>query len=187
MRRDRDIRVQLTADLEREACPDTVLIHELGIRRGQVRVDVAAVNGVIHGYEIKSAVDTTRRLANQAALYGQVLDLCTVVTAADHLERVHAMVPGWWGILVEVADRPGLHVERLAAPNPGRDVRAMAELLWASDVMDLLDRRGALKGVRGRPRPVLWDRLCAVYSASEIASEVRAALKRRATEAATAP
>ncbi len=40
---------------------DTVVIEELGLCRGQVRVDVAVVNGLLHGYEIKSDRDSLRR------------------------------------------------------------------------------------------------------------------------------
>ncbi|HET7057847.1 MAG TPA: sce7726 family protein, partial [Nitrospiraceae bacterium] len=49
---------------------DTVIIEELGLCRGQVRVDLSVVNGLLHGYEIKSDRDSLRRLRSQAELYG---------------------------------------------------------------------------------------------------------------------
>src|SRR3990170_1714739 len=58
---------------------DTVLIEELGLRRGQVRIDIAVVNGLLHGYEIKSDRDSLRRLGTQVAIYGKVLDQATLV------------------------------------------------------------------------------------------------------------
>src|SRR5262249_26817602 len=58
---------------------DTVLIEELGLCRGRVRVDVAVVNGLLHGYEIKSDRDSLRRLAGQVEVYGKVLDRATLV------------------------------------------------------------------------------------------------------------
>jgi hypothetical protein len=54
--------------------PETVLIEELGLRRGLVRVDIAVVNGLLHGYEIKSDRDSLRRLAKQVDVYSAVLD-----------------------------------------------------------------------------------------------------------------
>ena len=50
---------------------DTVVIEELGLCRGQVRVDVAVVNGLLHGYEIKSDRDSLRRLGVQVEVYGK--------------------------------------------------------------------------------------------------------------------
>ena len=47
---------------------DTVLIEELGLRRGKVRVDLTVVNGSLHGFEIKSDRDSLRRLAAQVDL-----------------------------------------------------------------------------------------------------------------------
>src|SRR5262245_26146770 len=38
--------------------PGTAILDELAICRGQVRVDLAVVNGSVHGYEIKSDRDT---------------------------------------------------------------------------------------------------------------------------------
>src|SRR6266511_802692 len=48
---------------------DTVLIEELGLCRGKVRVDLALVNGSLHGFEIKSDRDSLRRLSAQVGLY----------------------------------------------------------------------------------------------------------------------
>ena len=53
---DADVRPALRARvLKRHAKePDTVLLDELGVCRGLVRVDLAVVNGLFHGFEIKS-------------------------------------------------------------------------------------------------------------------------------------
>lgn len=61
---DADIRSVLRSRLsfQHAAEADTVVIEELGLCRGQVRVDVSVVNGLLHGYEIKSDRDSLRRL-----------------------------------------------------------------------------------------------------------------------------
>lgn len=53
---DSDIRPVLRSRLRLKHAndTDTVVIEELGLCRGQVRVDVSVVNGLLHGYEIKS-------------------------------------------------------------------------------------------------------------------------------------
>ena len=55
---------------------DTVVLDELGVFCGQARIDLALVNGSLHGYEIKSNRDSLRRLGGQMALYSRVLDKC---------------------------------------------------------------------------------------------------------------
>ena len=70
--------------------PDTRIIHELGIDFGSNRVDVAVVNGIIHGYEIKSDCDTLDRLPRQIQSYNKLFERMTVVTARkfyDHTKK----------------------------------------------------------------------------------------------------
>ncbi|MDA8118743.1 MAG: sce7726 family protein, partial [Gammaproteobacteria bacterium] len=74
---------------------DTVVLDELGICRGEVRVDVAVVNGEIHGYEIKSDRDSLRRLASQVELYSKVLDQATLVAGERHFDAAAALLPEW--------------------------------------------------------------------------------------------
>src|SRR5690349_11086244 len=65
------IRTALKAQLLADHDKDTVLLEELGLSRGHVRVDIALVNGRLHGYEIKSDLDSLRRLSRQVELYSK--------------------------------------------------------------------------------------------------------------------
>ncbi len=73
--------------------PDTLIVHEMGLRHGAARVDVAVVNGSLHGYELKSDSDSLKRLARQARIYSSVLDRVTLVVGGRHAEVVTRMVP----------------------------------------------------------------------------------------------
>ncbi len=73
-------------------CAQTRIIEEFGLCRGKVRVDMAAVNGALHGYEIKSARDCLGRLATQVDICAQVLDRATVVESPEHLETALDLV-----------------------------------------------------------------------------------------------
>ena len=86
---DPDIRAVLKSRLQAKHAlePDTVVVEELGLCQGQVRVDMAVVNGVLHGYEIKSDCDTLRRLPNQVVAYGKVLDRATLVVGVRQCGR----------------------------------------------------------------------------------------------------
>src|SRR3990172_5388577 len=92
--RDVDIRRALHAHFRAEhKDDDSRLIDELGLCQGAARVDVAVVNGSLHGFEIKSDRDKLVRLVGQQAIYSRALDRVTVVTTARHIEDVPAAIP----------------------------------------------------------------------------------------------
>ena len=161
---------------------NTTIIDELGVCRGRVRIDLAVVNGVFHGYEIKSDRDSLRRLCGQVELYGKVLDYVTLVVGDRHLVKAMDAVPFWWGVLRVHSDQngPRFKAVRKGRKNLHRDARSLVELLWLDDAIALLAQRDATRGVRGKPRRVVWDRVCEYFELDEIAAAVRANLKARA-------
>ncbi len=181
---DADIRAALRKKLTSTygGHPETVVLDELGVCRGEVRVDVAVVNGKIHGYEIKSDRDSLRRLTGQVELYGKVLDQATLVAGERHLNAAAAMLPEWWGLLLVKSTNNGPRFEtvRHARVNPARDARALVEFLWLEDSIALLEQHGLDRGVRTKPRRVIWDRICESFDIEVIATAVRAKLKSRA-------
>jgi hypothetical protein len=164
--------------------PDTVFIEELGVCRGQVRIDLAVVNGLFHGYEIKSDRDSLRRFDGQVELYSKVLDRATIVVGNSHLTETLNIVPRWWGVLLIDSGRKGprFRTVRRGQNNPRKDPRALVELLWLDDAIALLALRDAARGVRGKPRRVVWDRVCEHFKVQEIAATVRARLKAKAAQ-----
>jgi len=162
---------------------DSVLIEELGLCRGQVRVDMALVNGHIHGFEIKSDLDSLKRLSGQAEIYNKIFDRMTMVAGERHMDGVLESLPPWWGVLQVVQGASGIQFKprRKGRDNPRRDSRTLVELLWLDDAMTLLEQRDAALGVRGKPRRVVWDKVCKCYTLDEIAENVREHLKARAT------
>lgn len=182
--RDPEIRTALARDLRRSRAltGSSVAVQELGLCRGAALLDVALVNGRIHGFEIKSDYDTLRRLEGQVRTYGLVLDRATLVVGRQHLTKARAFLPSWWGLAAVdvVNNEPVLNSIRKARDNPSRDARAIAELLWLDEARGLLERRDALRGLRNKPRPAVWDRVAEVYTLDEIAASVRVRLKARA-------
>ena len=156
--------------------------------RGRVRLDVAVVNGLLHGYEIKSDRDSLRRLHGQVDVYGRVLDQATLVVGDRYLTAVSDLVPSWWGVLhAHVEDEElGFRLLRRPRRNPGKDPHALVELLWADHAMKLLEQRGAARGVRRKPRRIVWARVCEHLGVEEIADAVRIGLKSRVTNQAPA-
>lgn len=179
---DADIRSALRLSLlSKHADDNTVIIEELGLCRGRVRVDLAVVNGILHGYEIKSDRDSLHRLGSQIEFYGKTLDRVTLVVGERHLAGAIEMVPNWWGVLEIQMSARKLRFKRLrrSRQNPCRDPRSLVELLWLDDAVALLEERGAAKGIRGKPRCVVWDRICQHFAEDEIAETVRNHIKAR--------
>lgn len=182
--RDCDIRPALRRIVQGSDASNTVLIEELGLNKGTVRVDLAVVNGIMHAYEIKSDFDTLRRLATQVEHYGKCFDRVSLVLGPKHLKMARKSVPKWWG-LVRVtagADGPRFCTVRKPRRNPARDARALIELLWRDATLALLERIGAAHGLRSKPRDVLWDQASQRLTLEEIADAVRSHLKANATK-----
>src|SRR5918997_712598 len=104
--------------------PETRIIDELGIRHGTARVDIAVVNGALHGFELKSDRDTLNRLPHQSSIYSSVLDRVTLVVGRRHIEKAMPLVPEWWGVhLAHIGPRGGVRFScvRRARNNPAPD------------------------------------------------------------------
>lgn len=181
--RDIDVRDALHRRLNHEhvgQLPDTLYVDELGLC-GQVRVDVAVVNGALSGYELKSASDNLRRLPTQVEIYSQVLDHATLVVAESHAEQARAMLPPWWGVIEATWDGMQVELRDIAQPqmNPGIKAFSLAQLLWRNEVLEELSKRGLDAGYRSKPRLVLWDRLATEVPLDELRRLVRTRLKAR--------
>lgn len=181
---DSDIRLALHTKHLRHvrARPDTLVIDELGLAHAKSRIDVAVINGCIHGYEIKSAKDTLDRLATQINVYRQTLQKLTVVAAPKHVAGIMNHAPEWCGVIAaEQGPRGGVsfHMLRNAIANPDIDAVMMAHLLWRSEVIDLLVQAGfAPKDLR-RPRKQLYEMLCEAMTLREITASIRAFMVQR--------
>lgn len=181
--RDIDIRRSLRSEMQRlhAGDPGTLILDELALCQGTARVDIAVVNGVIHGYEIKSEHDTLARLSGQADVYSRALDFVTIVTGATYAARIAPLIPAWWGIYrAETIDgEVRLNPVREARDNPQQDAFAVAQLLWRDEALAILEEHSLADGVRSKPRRVLWQRLAKDLTPDVLGSAVRDRLKRR--------
>lgn len=164
------------------ASPEALIVEEINVCRGSSRVDLAVVdNHTIHGYEIKSRVDSLSRLSNQLHDYTAVFGTLTVVAGVNHLSGLLCELPSWCGLML--ASRIGGEVSieefRPAETNPHRNRQAMAELLWREEALSVLERRGIDRGVRSKPRALIWARVAEALSSEELQIEICSALRHR--------
>jgi hypothetical protein len=178
---DAAIRTALIAYLNQHD-PGHRVINELALRHGRARIDVAAIGTCdIHGFEIKSASDSLRRLAVQVPLYDSVLDTTTIVCAERHLERAVQIVPQRWGLVVatEQSGAPQLQRLKTAEANPLQEPINVARLLWREEALALLTELGQDRGAASRPRQYIYERLADVAESTWIKARVCEQLKRR--------
>lgn len=181
---DTDIRLALHAKRLRrvKAHPNTLVIDELGLAHSKSRIDVAVINGCIHGYEIKSAKDTLDRLNSQIDIYRLTLQKLTIVAAPKHVAGIMTRAPEWCGLIAaEQGPRGGIsfHMMRNAIANPDVDPIMMAHLLWRDEVIDLLSQLGFAPTELRRPRKHLYEMLCEAMTIREITASIRTFMVQR--------
>jgi hypothetical protein len=181
--RDIDIRRELLREMRRrhDGELDTLIMPELGLCQGMARVDLAVVNGTVHGYEIKSEQDTLARLPSQAEVYSRTLEFVTIIASASHSQKIRDLIPSWWGIWIAIEDENGMSLkpDRDAHPNPKIDPFSLAQLLWREEAFQVLNDRGLTGGMRSKPRSELWRKLASELTIEDLAKVVRGCLKRR--------
>lgn len=182
--RDADIRKILHEVEMKRICaldPSTRVIDELGIFEGKFRIDVAVVNGYLHGYEIKSEEDNLLRLESQQSAYNKVFDKLTLVADEHHVEEAMKVVPSFWGLMVAGMRNGVAYVDEIWSPrlNPEVDPYAICQLLWKEEAMSALASRKLSAGLWTARRRVLWETLTSSIELNELKEIVRDTLKNR--------
>jgi hypothetical protein len=181
--RDSDIREVLLDSLQKKYFSDetTQVFEELGLCQGDARVDVAVINGSMHGYEIKSERDTLCRLSNQLPIYNRTLDYVTVVAGACHINKLKKSIPSWWGIVEASGEKSDVKLKSLRKEkqNPSLDPQAIVQLLWRDEALQLLRDRNLHRGVVSKSRKLIWQRIVENVPLNELSSIVREKLKTR--------
>ena len=123
----------------------------MGLCLGETRVDLAVVNGHLHGYEIKSERDTLARLASQIGLYDRVLDYSTIVCSQRHIANVIERIPDHWGVIEAADTNMGVKLRAMRAACINRSVEpiAVAQLLWRDEAAEILAGLGGVVRRRG--------------------------------------
>jgi len=165
---------------ERHAKDEKVrIIEELGVRHGTARIDIAVVNGIMHGYEIKSDRDTLERLPEQMIEFNTVFDRVTLVVGKQHLYRAIHIVPDWWGITIAKINTKGqVFFQAIREPedNKKQDKVSIARLLWREEALRILEEHNQADGVRSKPREFVYKRLADVLEADILKERVRKTL-----------
>lgn len=163
--------------------PSTIVIDEMDVLFGTSRIDIAVINGKIHGFEIKSERDNLERLPSQMDSYNKIFDTITIVVSEKHISKVIEIIPEWWGIYyVEKQENYiKLSKERDAIENSETDLLSLTQLLWRNELLELLSLNGIKKGTKSKNRFALCNMVVENIEESTIRSYIREKLKSRST------
>jgi hypothetical protein len=177
--KDFDIRSRLILELKKRHAFDKKIkvVEELGVHNGEKRVDIAVVNGIFHGYEIKSDKDNLLRLPQQIKAYNQVFDRMTLVVGKQHLKEAFEIVPDWWEIIVakfeEKSDKVVFLKIREGELNRNQNKNSVARLLWREEALDILKKKKLDNGFFYKNKSAIYDKLTASLDSKTLSKEVR--------------
>jgi hypothetical protein len=166
------------------SAPDTIVIDELGLSHAKARIDVAVINGRVHGYEIKSSLDTLDRLPMQIEFYSQCLEKLTLVCAPRHTDKALGAIPDWCGLLEASKGARGalsFKTVRKASTNPEVNAVQLAHLLWRPEAVALVSRLDVPEKFAKMPRKELYEIIAAHLSIKQITTAIREFMQSRQT------
>lgn len=144
------------------------IFDELGVQHGANRIDYALINGIMCGFEIKSDRDTLDRLPEQVKEFSEVFDELTLVVGKRHLYNAIHQIPDWWGVWLAKEDENGLvdiQIIRDPQKNKYQDIKSIARLLWKEEALKILEERNEAKGLRNKPREIIYTKIQDVFAA----------------------
>jgi len=163
--------------------PETIIVEELGLEHGATRVDLAVVNGTLHGFELKSDLDSLMRLPEQMRIYNLILDQVTLVVGKDHLHEATNMVPDWWGIILAKQTDFSGNIKfceiRTPEDNPKQDSLSIARLLWKHEATNILKQLNQISDFHAMSRSAVYERLVGTIPQEELKLRVRRCLSSR--------
>ena len=133
------------------------------------------------GYEIKSDCDNLSRLPKQISIYNLIFDELTLVIGERLIIKAFDYVPDWWGIILakEVVGKTKFYSIRQAAKNPNLNGLAIAQLLWRSEALYILEELQIADGIRSKTKQELCSHLVKQVELPDLQQQVRANLRPR--------
>lgn len=156
------------------------IVEEFALPVAKARIDVAVVNGALHGYEIKSASDTLKRLPSQIEAYTKVFDYLSIVTEQKYYQRIVDSVPSWIGIII-CSQKNGISsIKQVRKPklNKNKEGVYLAKLLWRDELIACLSQRDILFRKKDR-NWLLCEALATNLDINTLSCVVREQLKKR--------
>lgn len=157
--------------------PD-VLATEVPFADFQRRADLVRMNGLLHGYEIKSDLDNLNTLEGQITHYQSVFDKVSVVLTKTHIKNIRQMVPKTVGIIF--VDSGNITVLRKAQLIKRADKYFLSCFLDRDTILQLLVAQGFEKrDLNTHDIAVLRRKLSSTYRIEELKAYTLEFLKQK--------
>ncbi len=161
---------------------NTRVVDELGLYHGSARADIATINGILQGFEIKSDADTLTRLPLQIEAYDSIFDKSTLVVGEKLYKQAIEKLPKHWGVIVAKLTQKGtvrFSTDRAPTKNKNVDPLSLVRLLWKDEVIGLIEEFGGDRASLRGNRETLYGTLVELVSFTQLHFAVCSALKKR--------
>jgi|HubBroStandDraft_5_1064220.scaffolds.fasta_scaffold05724_2 hypothetical protein len=179
--RDPDIRSVLMRELGQLFSDPShdLILEEFGCNTS--RIDVAVVNGSLHGFEIKSDSDSLSRLDGQVERYGRVFDFMTLICGRRLFSAARELVPKWWGLRIAKLENGKVTLPEIRSPkqNKYQDKSALARMLWKDEALRCLRKNGYKTVTAKNSAEQIWNEAARRLEVKTLADEARFAIKAR--------
>jgi len=153
-----------------------LVLNEVPLGLRLAFADVVIAGDELWGFEIKSDVDSLRRLAQQVRYYRLTFDRIVVVTSNRYAQTVDSHIPEAWGIYCV---SPGsLEVVRSAQPNREMNPAWMLDLLRRDELDEISGRYGVSRRRRCH-KDALIARLASALTTDECRQATCRAVRAR--------
>lgn len=180
--RDFDIRMQMKESILKQYYSDShsKVIEEFTLPIAKARIDMAVINGHLHGFEIKSASDTLQRLPGQLIAYAKVFDYLTIVTEEKHKDKVLNILPDWVGVSICCERNGVLAIKKVKKGllNNNKEAFYLAKLLWREELMQVLNENKISFRTKDR-NWILAEQVALNFNPKQLSVIVREKLKCR--------
>jgi hypothetical protein len=176
----KDHDVRMAAHQLLTQCREPFVLDEFNL--WDCRADIVSIHDdYMNGYELKSASDNLLRLPKQVNDYSEICKYSTLIVADTHLVEASGIIPAYWGLIIahDYDGTTSLERERDPQASPVLDGHRIASLLWRDETLDILHNLHLDKGVRTKPKPILWDVLADHLSLDHLQHIVYTTIKRR--------
>jgi hypothetical protein len=105
----------------------------------------------------------------------------TVIVGGRYVERIIEAIPETWGVIQAAPGSTSVELNPVREPtrNECVDPLSVTQLLWRDEALALLEERELARGLRSKPRRLLWQAIVDQLSPEEVGEAVRAQLKAR--------
>lgn len=150
------------------------IFEELGIKHGMTRIDIAVINGIMCGYEIKSDKDKLDRLPEQVEEFSTVFDQLTLVVGKRHLYKAMHIIPDWWGVVVAKINGNQVIFQTIREPenNASQLKISVARLLWRNEALQILENSDSAHNVRYKSREIIYEKLASMSDLNTLKKQV---------------